>query len=124
MGIGGSIVDSDFIESYLGMRVESVDEVEIIRRMTEGIYDHDEFERALAWAKKTCTIGFDKNPEELQMSEEKKEEQFEFVVKTAVIILIRNSQRKQSATMLLQQVSRDRDSGQTSIRTATLQRQF
>ena len=37
MGIGGSIVDSDFIESYLGMRVESVDEVEIIRRMTEGI---------------------------------------------------------------------------------------
>ena len=40
MGIGGSIIDSDFIESYLGMRVESVDEVEIIRRMTEGIYDH------------------------------------------------------------------------------------
>ena len=36
MGIGGSIIDSDFIESYLGMRVESVDEVEIIRRMTEG----------------------------------------------------------------------------------------
>ena len=86
MGIGGSIIDSDFIESYLGMRVESVDEVEIIRRMTEGIYDHEEFERALAWAKKTCTIGFDKNPEELQMSEEKKEEQFEFVVKMAVII--------------------------------------
>ena len=37
MGIGGSIIDSDFMESYLGMRVESVDEVEIIRRMTEGI---------------------------------------------------------------------------------------
>ena len=86
MGIGGSIIDPAFIEEYLGMRVESVDEVEIIRRMTEGIYDHDEFERALAWAKKTCTIGFDKNPEELQMSEEKKEEQFEFVVKMAVII--------------------------------------
>ncbi|MDO4632565.1 MAG: L-fucose isomerase [Eubacteriales bacterium] len=86
MGIGGSIIDSDFIESYLGMRVESVDEVEIIRRMTEGIYDHAEFERALAWAKKTCTIGFDKNPDFLKMSEEKKEEQFEFVVKMAVII--------------------------------------
>ncbi len=54
--------------------------------MTEGIYDHEEFEKALAWAKKTCKIGFDKNPEELQMSEEKKEEQFEFVVKMAVII--------------------------------------
>ena len=86
MGIGGSIIDSDFIESYLGMRVESVDEVEIVRRMTEGIYDHEEFEKALKWAKETCKIGFDKNPEELQMSPEKKEEQFEFVVKMAVII--------------------------------------
>ena len=86
MGIGGSIIDPDFIESYLGMRVESVDEVEIIRRMTEGIYDHDEFDKAMKWAKENCTIGFDKNPPELQMSEEQKEEQFEFVVKMAVII--------------------------------------
>ena len=86
MGIGGSIIDSDFIESYLGMRVESVDEVEIIRRMTEGIYDHAEFEKALKWAKETCKIGFDKNPPELQMTPEQKEEQFEFVVKMAVII--------------------------------------
>ena len=68
------------------MRVESVDEVEIIRRMTEGIYDHEEFEKALKWAKETCKIGWDKNPEELQFSPEKKEEQFEFVVKMAVII--------------------------------------
>ena len=88
MGIGGSIIDSDFIESYLGMRVESVDEVEIIRRMTEGIYDHEEFEKALKWAKETCKIGWDKNPEELQFSPEKKEEQFEFVVKMAVICRI------------------------------------
>ena len=68
------------------MRVESVDEVEIIRRMTEGIYDHEEFDRAMKWAKENCTIGFDKNPPELQMTEEQKEEQFEFVVKMAVII--------------------------------------
>lgn len=86
MGIGGSIIDSDFMESYLGLRVESVDEVEIIRRMTEGIYDEAEFQKALAWAKETCKIGFDKNPDELKMSEEKKAEQFEFVVKMAVII--------------------------------------
>ena len=86
MGIGGSIIDSDFIESYLGMRVESVDEVEIIRRMTEGIYDEAELQKALAWAKEKCIIGFDKNPDELKMSEEKKAEQFEFVVKMAVII--------------------------------------
>ena len=86
MGIGGSIIDSDFIESYLGMRVESVDEVEIIRRMTEGIYDEAEFQKALAWAKKTCKMGFDKNPEDMQRSDKEKEEQFEFVVKMAVII--------------------------------------
>lgn len=86
MGIGGSIIDSDFMESYLGMRVESVDEVEIIRRMTEGVYDEAEFKKALAWAKEKCNIGFDKNPEELQKSEKEKEEQFEFVVKMAVII--------------------------------------
>lgn len=86
MGIGGSIIDSDFIESYLGMRVESVDEVEIIRRMTEGIYDEAEFQKALAWAKEKCIIGFDKNPEELQKSDKEKEEQFEFVVKMAVVI--------------------------------------
>lgn len=86
MGIGGSIIDSDFIESYLGMRVESVDEVEIIRRMTEGIYDEAEFQKALAWAKEKCIIGFDKNPDWLQKSDKEKEEQFEFVVKMAVII--------------------------------------
>ena len=86
MGIGGSIMDQDFLESYLGMRVESVDEVEIIRRMSEGIYDHEEFEKALKWAKETCKIGFDKNPEWIQKTPEQKEEQFEFVVKMAVII--------------------------------------
>ena len=86
MGIGGSIIDSDFLESYFGMRVESVDEVEIIRRMTEGIYDEAEYQKALAWAKETCKIGFDKNPDFVKNSDEVKEEQFEFVVKMAVII--------------------------------------
>ena len=86
MGISGSIIDSDFIESYLGMRVESVDEVEIIRRMTEGIYDEEEYQRALAWAQEKCHIGFDKNPKSLQKTEEEKAEQFAFVVKMAVII--------------------------------------
>ena len=86
MGIGGSIIDSDFLESYLGLRVESVDEVEIIRRMSEGIYDEAEYQKALAWAKEKCIIGFDKNPEFVKKSDEVKEEQFEFVVKMAVII--------------------------------------
>ena len=73
MGIGGSIIDHSFFEDYLGMRVESVDEVEIIRRMNEGIYDHKEYEKALAWVKKNCHEGFDKNPAELQKSKEQKE---------------------------------------------------
>lgn len=86
MGIGGSILDSQFIEDYLGMRVESVDEVEIIRRMTEGIYDEKEYQRALQWTKENCKEGFDKNPDALQRSRAQKDSDWEFVVKMACII--------------------------------------
>ena len=86
MGIGGSIIDTAFIEEYLGMRVESVDEVEIIRRMTEGIYDKAEYEKALAWAKEHCIEGFDKNPEDMQRTREEKDADWEFVVKMMCII--------------------------------------
>ncbi len=86
MGIAGSQIDVDFIEDYLGMRVESVDEVEVIRRMTEGIYDADEYERALAWAKENCRIGFDKNPDFIRKSDEQKEKDFAFSVLLAMII--------------------------------------
>ncbi len=86
MGIGGSIMDPAFIEEYLGMRVESVDEVEIIRRMTEGIYDQKEYEKALAWVKTYCKEGFDKNPEAVQKTREQKDQDWEFVVKMMCII--------------------------------------
>ena len=86
MGIAGSQMNTDFIEDYLGMRVESVDEVEVIRRMTEGIYDKEEYEKALKWADEYCKIGFDKNPEELQKSDEVKKEQFNFSLLLAMII--------------------------------------
>ena len=86
MGIGGSIIDPAFIEEYLGMRVESVDEVEIIRRMTEEVYDKAEFEKALAWTKARCIEGFDKNPADMQKTREEKDAQWEFVVKMMVII--------------------------------------
>ncbi len=86
MGIGGSIIDPDFIEEYLGMRVESVDEVEIIRRMTEGVYDEAEYQKALAWVKDKCIEGFDKNPENLQKTREQKDADWEFVVKMMCII--------------------------------------
>ncbi len=86
MGIGGSIIDPAFIEEYLGMRVESVDEVEIIRRMTEGIYDEAEYQKALAWTKEKCIEGFDKNPEALQKGRDAKDSDWEFVVKMMCII--------------------------------------
>ncbi len=86
MGIGGSIIDPAFIEEYLGMRVESVDEVEIIRRMTEEIYDKAEYEKALKWTKEKCKEGYDKNPDFVKDSDEEKEKSWEFVVKMMVII--------------------------------------
>ncbi len=86
MGIAGSIIDSNFIEDYLGMRVESVDETEIIRRMSEGIYDENEYKKALAWAKENCKEGIDTNPDELKRDAEAKEKDWEFVVKMACII--------------------------------------
>ena len=86
MGIGGSIIDPAFIEEYLGMRVESVDEVEIIRRMSDEIYDHAEYEKALAWTKKYCMEGFDKNPEEVRKSREEKDKDWEFLAKMMCII--------------------------------------
>lgn len=86
MGIAGSSISPEFIEEYLGMRVESVDEVEIIRRMSENIYDEAEFQKALKWTKENCTIGFDKNPEFVRKSDEQKEKDLEFVVKMMCII--------------------------------------
>ena len=86
MGIAGSIINPDFFEEYLGMRVESVDEVEILRRMEEGIYDEAEFQKAFAWAKANCKEGFDKNPDWFKKTDAQKEEAWEFVVKMMCII--------------------------------------
>ena len=86
MGIGGSIISPEFFEEYLGMRVESVDEVEIIRRMTEGIYDKTEYKKALAWVKEKCRPDFDKNPVEMQKTPAQKEKDWEFTAKMACII--------------------------------------
>ena len=86
MGIGGSIISPEFFEEYLGMRVESVDEVEIIRRMDKGIYDAKEYEKALEWVKAKCRPDFDKNPKELQKTAQEKEKDWEFTAKMACII--------------------------------------
>ncbi len=86
MGIAGSAINHEFFEEYLGMRVESIDEVEILRRIEERIYDKFEYEKALAWVKKNCPEGFDKNPDVIKKTIEEKEKDWEFTVKTACII--------------------------------------
>jgi len=85
MGIAGSIVDHAFFESYLGMRVESVDMSEFVRRFEEGIYDPDEFTRAIAWVRENCKEGRDYNPPEKQRSREQKDRDWELSVKMALI---------------------------------------
>ena len=86
MGIGGSIISPEFFEEYLGMRVKSVDEVEIIRRMEKGIYDEKEYEKALKWVKEKCKPDFDKNPKEMQKTAAEKAKDWEFTAKMACII--------------------------------------
>ena len=86
MGISGSAIDPDFCEEYLGMRVESVDEVEVLRRIELEIYDQKEYEKALAWTKEKCPEGFDKNPEHARHTREQKEKNWEFTVKCALVI--------------------------------------
>ena len=89
MGIAGSIVNPDFFEDYLGMRCESVDLTEIIRRMTEGIYDHEEYEKAMAWTRENCKVneGADfKNRPEKRKTREQKDADWEFIVKMTIIM--------------------------------------
>ena len=89
MGIAGSIVDCNFFQKYLGMRNESVDEVEILRRMDLGIYDHDEYEKAKAWVEKYCMPqeGWDKNRPEKQKTREEKDKDWDFVTKMTLIVM-------------------------------------
>ena len=88
MGIAGSIVNQEFFQEYLGMRNESVDETEILRRMDEGIYDPEEFARAMAWTEKYCKPkeGWDKNRPERQKTRKQKDADWEFVVKMMIIV--------------------------------------
>lgn len=85
MGIAGSIVDCNFFEDYLGMRVEQIDMSEFIRRIEEEIYDKDEYQRALAWVRANCKEGRDENPPEKKHSQEQKDKEWEFCVKMALI---------------------------------------
>lgn len=84
MGIAGSIVDQPFFQHYLGMRNEYVDMTEIKRRLDREIFDKEEFELALSWAKEHCKEGKDYN--RVPMTEERKTDDWETVVKMTMIM--------------------------------------
>ncbi|MBI9020033.1 MAG: L-fucose isomerase [Verrucomicrobia bacterium] len=85
MGIAGSIVDQNFFEDYLGMRVEAIDLTEFARRMRDGIYDKAEYEKALKWVKTNCSEGHDPNKGKQKRSRKKKDAEWEDSVKMAII---------------------------------------
>ncbi len=85
MGIAGSIVDHALFQNYLGMRTETVDMTELIRRMERGIYDPEEYRYALEWTRTNCKEGRDPNPPERQRTREQKDRDWETCVKMALI---------------------------------------
>ncbi|MFZ4774791.1 MAG: L-fucose isomerase, partial [Terrimicrobiaceae bacterium] len=85
MGIAGSIVDQALFENYLGMRVETIDMTEILRRIDRGIYDEEEFQRALQWVKSNCPEGKDYNSPETTRSRAQLDSEWETSVKMALI---------------------------------------
>ena len=85
MGIAGSTVNSDFFQEYFGMRNEWVDSIEIKRRIDQEIYDHEEYEKALAWTRANCKEGKDWNAPDKQSSRERKDWEWETVVKMTLI---------------------------------------
>jgi len=85
MGIAGSIIDQPFFESYLGMRVETVDMVEFVRRMDRNIYDPRELEQALKWTRENCAEGADMNTPKVRRSRQQKDRDWETSVKMAMI---------------------------------------
>lgn len=85
MGIAGSYCNVEFFKNYLGLRSEWVDMIEIQRRIDLEIYDHEEYEKALAWKNAKCPDGVDlaNKPE---MPDERRKKDWEFVVKMTLII--------------------------------------
>lgn len=86
MGIAGSAINYELFNKYLGMRVEQVDMVEIIRRIDEQIYDLNEYEKARAWVKNNCIDVPDVNKDHLKLSDEEIENGFDYVTKMTIII--------------------------------------
>lgn len=86
MGIAGSIVNADFFQEYLGIRTEYADLVEILRRVELGIYDPEEYKKAMAWTEKYCKVNEGHDYNEKSKSREEKDKDWEFTVKNMMII--------------------------------------
>jgi len=63
-----------------------VDMSELTRRIEEEIYDKEEFDHAMEWVNEYCEEGEDINPKEIQQSRERKDKNWETVVKMTIII--------------------------------------
>jgi L-fucose isomerase len=86
MGIMGSFCNPEFFQKYLGIRAEWVDMSEVLRRINLGIYDKDEYKKALDWTRANCKEGFDKNPDNKRHTAQQKADEWEFVVKMTLIL--------------------------------------
>jgi L-fucose isomerase len=85
MGIAGSIVDQPLFEEYFGMRVETIDMTEFLRRIDQGIFDPAEYKKALAWVKRNCKEGKDYNSPKTQRPRAQLDREWETSVKMALI---------------------------------------
>lgn len=85
MGIGGSIVDPEFFERWLGMRVMNVDMSEFTGRIEKRMFDADEFERAMVWVRTKCKEGEDRNPSVKRRGRERLDREWEISVQMALI---------------------------------------
>ena len=92
MGIMGSHCDAEMFQKYFGIRAEWCDLTEILRRVTLGIYDPEEYEKALSWIRANCKEGLDCNegknlPEIITKSKVvPADKDWEFIAKMSIIM--------------------------------------
>lgn len=92
MGIAGSFSDMNIMQQFFGLRAEWMDMTDVLRRIHLGIYDPEEYKKALAWIKKNCKEGFDVNagkklPDIIRRSKVvPPDEDWEFIAKLSLVI--------------------------------------
>ena len=72
-------------KSYLGMRVETIDMTEFLRRKDNGIFDQAEYKKAIKWVKENCKEGRDYNSPKTTRPRAQLDSEWEKSVKMAII---------------------------------------